>query len=444
MRSKTIVLSVVLILTLAGAALAKSWRVSGAIVHMRQEEFPQAVKLLEEEVAESPDNAEAWGYLGDAYAHEGEFLKAAEAWGRAEEIYTEKKKKKELDKIRRSREFFWSQAFNAAHRYLARALSFEESDFVPEEGETVLGDLEKAEERFVAAYHVFSGHPKTLFILALVYEEKATFIGEMDPEEVVDVVDYDLETGARTEREVKAGEYAVEMWDKALDTYEAAVAVKKADMAGANWDEKTPLGDYLLKLVNSCLRLEKYERALAIIEPLLEETPADTMLLNAKAAVLDKLGRTAEAIEALRSVAEKTADPKTKAEVLGEIAIYYLRKDYEGRDPKQAIEYLEQALEYDPDDYRIYINLGKAYGEIGEYEKGKQALVKGEEIYKKPRVGDTPEVVISKWGNPKNKTFTETDYGKSEIWEYEGGKTIIIEFTLEYPRGRVTVVRYEK
>lgn len=382
MRSKILLLVVLLVLAFNGAAFAKSWRVSGAIVHMRQDEYQQAIKLLEEDVAESPDNAEAWGYLGDAYAHEGDFLKAAEAWSRAEEIYQQKKKKKELEKIRQSREFFWSQSFNAAHHYLARALSFGESDFIPEEGETVLGDLEQAEEGFVATYHVFAGHPKTLFLLALVYEEKAQVMSDMGEEEVVAVVDYDLETGAPAEREVAAGDYAAELWDKTLDTYEAAVAVKKADMAGANWDEKTPLNDYLVKLVNSCLRREKYERALGIIEPLLEETPNDIMLLNAKAAVLDKLGRVEEAIATFTLVVDSVEDPKMKSEVLQQIATYYLRKEYEGRDPKKAIELLEQALTLTDDDYRIYINLGKAYGEIGEYEKGKEFLTKGEELYK--------------------------------------------------------------
>ena len=387
MRSKIFIPFILLVLTVSGAALAKSWRVSGAIVHMRQEEYQAAIKLLEEDVAESPDSAEAWSYLGDAYANEGEFMKAAEAWTRAEEIYTEKNKKKQLDTIRQSREFFWSQVFNAAHKNLARALVFDQPEFVPQEGETVLGDLAKAEEGFVATYHVFAGHPKTLFILALVYEEKATFIGDMDPEEVVAVVDYDLETSASAEREATAGEYAVEMWEKSLDTYEKAVAVKKADLAGANWDEKTPLNDYLVKLVNSCLRREKYERALGIIEPLLEETPDDTTLLNAKAAVLDKLGRVEEAIATFSLVVDSVEDPEIKSEVLQQIATYYLRKEYEGRDPKKAIELLEQALELTPDDYRIYINLGKSYGEIGEYEKGKEYLEKGQELYEKSRGG---------------------------------------------------------
>jgi tetratricopeptide (TPR) repeat protein len=382
-RRKIFMFIVLLVLASSGAAFAKSWRVSGAIVHMRQDEYQQAIKLLEEDVAESPDNAEAWGYLGDAYAHEGDFLKAAEAWTQAEELYKEKKKKKELEKIRQSREFFWSKAFNAAHHYLARALSFGQSGFVPEEGETPLGDLEKAEEGFVATYHVFVGHPKTLFMLGLVYEEEAQLVAEKDPEEVVAATDYDLETGARTEREVPAGEYENELWEKALDTYETAVTVKKADMAGANWDEKTPLNDYLVKLVNSCLRREKYERALGIIEPLLEETPNDVMLLNAKAAVLDKLGRIDEAIATFTLVVDSVEDPKMKSEILQQIATYYLRKEYEGRDPKKAIDLLEQAKDFTPDDYRIYINLGKAYGEIGEYEKGKEYLTKGEELYKK-------------------------------------------------------------
>jgi tetratricopeptide (TPR) repeat protein len=218
-------------------------------------------------------------------------------------------------------------------------------------------------------------------MLGRVYEEKAVYYGELDAEEAVDVTEYDLDTGAAAQRRVKAGEYADEMWDKALDTYEAAVGAKRADMSGPNWDEKTPPGEYLVKVVNSCLRLEKYERALAVIDPLLEEKPGDMMLLNAKAAVLDKLGRVDEAIAAFKVVVETTEDPKIKGEVLGEIASYYLKKEYEGRDPKKAIEYLEQALEFTPDDYRVYINLGKAYGEIGEYEKGKEYLEKGQELY---------------------------------------------------------------
>jgi tetratricopeptide (TPR) repeat protein len=380
-RTRIIVSYLVMLFALNGVVLAKSWRVSGAIVHIRQEEYQPAIKLLEEEVAESPDNAEAWAYLGDVFAHEGDFMKAADRWSRAEDIYAQKNKKKELKKILQSREFFWSEAFNAGHKHLARALSFGNPEFVPEEGETKPGDLDKAEEAFIATYQVFDAHPKTLFLLGVVYEEKATYYGELEREELVDVTEYDLDTGAAAQRQVKAGEYGDEMWGKALDAYEEAVGAKQADMAGPNWDEKTPPGDYLLKVVNACLRLEKYERALTIIEPLLEEKPGDIMLLNAKAAVLDKLGRVDEAIATFEIVVESVEDPKIKGEVLGAIAAYYLRKEYEGRDPKKAIEYLEQALEYAPEDYRLYINLGKAYGEIGEYEKGKEYLKKGQELY---------------------------------------------------------------
>ena len=96
MRTRIIVSYLVMLFVLNGVVLAKSWRVSGAIVHIRQEEYQAAIKLLEEEVAESPDNAEAWAYLGDVFAHEGDFMKAADRWSRAEDIYAQKNKKKEL------------------------------------------------------------------------------------------------------------------------------------------------------------------------------------------------------------------------------------------------------------------------------------------------------------------------------------------------------------
>jgi tetratricopeptide (TPR) repeat protein len=380
-RTRTIVSCLALLLALNGVALAKSWRVSGAIVHMRQKEYDAAIKLLEEEVGEAPDNAEAWAYLGDALANKKEFMKAADAWDRAEEIYSSKNKKKNLKKIEKSRQFFWSAAYNDAHEYLAKALKFNDPGHVPKEGETLPGDLNKAEEGFVATYRVFAAHPRTLFLLGRAYEEKANYYSGLDAEKVVEATDYDLDTGASAVREVEAGKYADEMWEKALTTYETAVGAKRADMAGPNWDEKTSLDEYLIKLVNACLRMKEYERALTIIEPLLDEKPGDMMLLNAKAAVLDKLGRIDEAIATYEQVVEVTDDPKIKGEILGEIAAYYLRKEYEGRDPKKAVEYLEQAIEYTPDDYRVYLNLGKAYGELGEYEKGKEYLEKGQALY---------------------------------------------------------------
>jgi tetratricopeptide (TPR) repeat protein len=387
-RTKVIPIVLLAFLTITSAAGAKSWRVSGAIVHMRQDEYREAVELLDQEVAENPNNAEAYAYLGDAHANLGEYKDAADAWARAEEIYGQKKKHKELEKIEQSRLYFWDKAFRGAGGYFNRAMSFGNEEFVPEEGETVEGDLDKAAEGFIATYHVFSGHPRTVFLLGLTYEKMAEVYGARDADETVAVVDLDLETGAAVERDVKAGEYVDELWEKALAVYEKAVELKQADIAGKNWDEKNPLGDYLIKVANVAIHMEQYERALSIIDPLLEETPGDFELLNTRAAILKKLGRMEEVAAIYEKMAAITEDAKLQGEIYGQLGLIYLDEDYAGRDPKKAIEVLEKGLVASPDDYRIYLSLGRAYGEIGEYEKGKEYLKKGEELYDRDHGAD--------------------------------------------------------
>jgi hypothetical protein len=289
MRSKIIVSCVGLLLAANGAAFARSWRVSGAVVHMRKGEYQAAIELLEEDVAKSPDNAQASGYLGDAYAYEGRFMAAARAWSRAEDIYIRKNKEKELERIDQSRKYFWSAAFNAARESFARALSFNKAEFVPPGGETVAGDLDKAEEGFVATYRVFDAHPKTLLVLGRVYEEKTEYYRGLDAEEPVVVTDYDLATGAATQRLLRAGEYAGEMEVKALDAYEAALGLKRADIAGPDWDKTTTPDDYFVKFFDSCLAREEYDRVVSAIEQMRWEELENPTVREALKAVVDKL-----------------------------------------------------------------------------------------------------------------------------------------------------------
>lgn len=370
----------------AGFAEAKSYRVAGAIVHMRQKEFDQAIVLLEEEVAAAPDNAEAYGYLGDAYANVGKFAKAAEAWARAEDLYTQKNKTKDVKKIKQSRMFFWDKALKVGQEKLARALSFETEGFQPQPGETPEADLEAAAEAIVATYRVFPDHPKTLWFLGITYEEMARVYGEKDAEELVTVTDYDLEAGPGLQREVKAGEYAQELQRRALAAYEKALELKHADLAGAKLDQQ-PLTDYAMKAANLYLHLKEFEKALAMLDPLVAAAPDDLTLLSAKAAVLENLDRNDEAMAIYKDILNKTADVKAKAEICWRVGAFYMNKENKSRDPKEAIKYLEEGLKYAPEDYRLYGNLGAAYLELGEDAKARECLRKADELYKKQTGG---------------------------------------------------------
>jgi tetratricopeptide (TPR) repeat protein len=373
-----IVLWMVVTLLVASAALASSWRVTGAKVHIRQEEYPAAEKLLEEEIAESPDNAEAYAYLGKAYVLQDKFMEAAEAWAKAEELYAADNKDKKIKEILQDRQYYWATALNKGAQYISRAF---DEEYVRPEGETVEMDLDRAEEALVATYHIFSPHPKTLYSLGRLYEVTARVYGERDAEETVSVVDYDLESGARAEREMTAGEYVEDQEKKALETYEKAVELKQADMAGDNWDEKVGLNEYIKSLGNVALRLKMFDRALATIDPLLAETPDDVTLLEAKAVILENLGKVDEAIETYRTMAGYMEPDNYKAQILFRIGALYLRKEYEGRDPKKAVEVLEEALAINPEDHRVLMHLGQAYSEIGEYAKGKEYFEKGQKLY---------------------------------------------------------------
>jgi tetratricopeptide (TPR) repeat protein len=416
----------------AAVAAAKSYRVAGAIVHIKQQEYKAAIELLEAEVAEFPDGAEAYGYLGDAYAYDGQFMKAGQAWGRAEELYRQINKPKELEKIHKSRMFFWDKAFTEAQKVLVRAASFDKPDFKPEPGETREGDFDKAIEGLVATNLVFSAHPRSVNYLAYTYEVAAGYFATLPADQPVKFNDYDLATGTATPRELPAGEYAKVLLEKSLNTYETAVNVKTADMAADNFDSKTPLNEYVRSVANVAIQKGEYERALNIIDPLLAETPDDLGLLMAKALVCEKLGRQDETIEVYARVAAATPSDGKRTEIYGRIGNMYLDKDFKGYDPKKALDFLLKADAFAPD-YRVWLNLGRAYKETGDTDKGVEYLKRGNDAYdaiqarlkegKVVKVGDARVLVFGVWGPPEKVTRT----GTAEEWVYTPDRGVTFE-----------------
>lgn len=434
MRTKLVLSLMVALLVTGAAAKAKDYRVSGAIVHIRQEEFLPAIDLLQAVISDNPNDAEAYSYLGYALAKLNRFKEAADAWSRAEAILEPqgKKKEKDLKKIKTDRMFFWDKSLQAGGAALNRALTYGDPGFVANTGETKEGDFDKAAHGFVDTQYVFGGHPKTTYYLGRTYEIMAAYYaGKTDAGETIKFNDYDLATAAVTPRELPRMEYVKLLQTKSLEAYKKAVEIKRADMAAENFDESTPLAEYVRSVAGMSAQLGENEQALQMIDSLLAESGDDIDLLSAKAEILEKMDP--PQYEGTLAIYEKilglTTSEGKKGQLYGLIGALYYNKENKSRDPKKALENLLKAEELCPR-VMVYMNLGLAYAELGEYDKAQAYYKKGEDVNTAldarktegavVKAGDAKDLVYGIWGAPE--TIKSNPDGTSE-WVYSETKS---------------------
>ncbi|MEP0821377.1 MAG: tetratricopeptide repeat protein [Ignavibacterium sp.] len=107
---------------------------TGAKLHIQQNNYPEAKRLLEIEVQKNPQNEEAWYLLGWVSGEAGEYESMNAAYGKALELSPRFAKD-----IRANRYNRWAQTLNRGLQYLERA-SPESTSFY----ESALGEFDKA------------------------------------------------------------------------------------------------------------------------------------------------------------------------------------------------------------------------------------------------------------------------------------------------------------
>lgn len=353
-------------------ALTVQWgcqtkEVTSAKVYISQNDWDNAIAQLEAAVATTPENAEAQYLLGRGYGVKGRF----EEMNRAFEASLAADPKFE-NQIKFEREKYWIDAFNKGvqafnQKDLPAAISaFEQARQIdPERVETyrnlAVGYLgtkqyDKAVETYQKALDIEPEDVETLVNFGIAYYNHGDF------ENAVKMFNRALELDPSNANAISMIGLAYDQTgntEKAMAAYESALQNSPDNM------------DIVFNYARLFYNKEQYDKAIEQFERILEKNPDDfDALLSAGDSYLrvaDRYRMQAKELEDKNADDPKVAELRAKA-----------KENY-----KLCLPYLEKARDIKPDNRNLWYNLGIAYIQTGDGEKGKEAFAKAEELEKK-------------------------------------------------------------
>ncbi len=354
----------------------RSKEVESALIYINQQnDWDKAMEQLESAVQVNPADVEAHVYLGEGYGRRGEFQKMNEHFDTAMKLMEgPKANQKFIDKINYDRDKFWRESFNKgvsnvkAEKREEAAANFQNCIIIDKERPEAyrnLGYVDLQTENLDGAIknyeEVIRINPKDtetmadlgrLFIRAEQYEKT---IEMMDKILAVDSLNVDA-----IAQKAMAYDYLGQS-DKAFAAYEDALSKRPDDI------------DLLFNLGRLYFLKDDYEKAIENFKKVLEKNPDDfESNLNIGNAYLSLAQNVLKA--------EREMDSKQLEKVPE--AVIKAKKEKETEFFKQAIPFLEKAVEAKPDNSIVWYNLGVAYTNVGMKEKGEQAFEKAEALQK--------------------------------------------------------------
>ncbi|NOY06755.1 MAG: tetratricopeptide repeat protein, partial [Chlorobi bacterium] len=113
---QTLIIAVLLIGMGTMGFQCSSPNITSARMYYQQKKYDKAEEVLNKEIKQNPNNAEAWYWLGIIQGTKKEFLKLVESWNRSLKISNQMK-----SKIDENRPYFWGLAFNYGAKNLKKA-----------------------------------------------------------------------------------------------------------------------------------------------------------------------------------------------------------------------------------------------------------------------------------------------------------------------------------
>ena len=291
---KKTIISIAVLLMISGSIIllvgCQSKEVTSAKVYIQQDDWDKAKEQLEQAVTLYPNDPQAHFLLGEVYAREDNWEKMNEEYNKSLKIGPQYE-----IQIKNSREKNWVNAFNSG---IAKINS---------------GDIAGAIARF----------------------KNCTIINPSKVQAYQNLAFAQLKDNQTSEAE---------------DTYLQLLNITKND---------TIVVKTLSSLSSLYFQDEQYEKALEMEKKILEKEPDNVDSIAQMALILDHLGRTDEAFAAYEKALAENPNDKNLNFNLGRL--YFLNKNYE-----DAIKQFKRVIETNPDDYDANVNVGNGYLSIAD------------------------------------------------------------------------------
>jgi len=351
----------------------QSKEVTSAKVYIQQGDWDKAIEQLEQAVRLYPKDAQAHYLLGEGYGNKGRYADMNREFEASLAIGPTFQ-----EKITFTREKLWVQRFNAGVKAfndgnVEKAIEEFDTAIVIDshkpEAYANLGasyvrkeDYEKAKEAYTKLVEINPKDTKALSMLGQLYSTTKEYEKAKEAYEKILAIDAGnieaLANLALTYDFMGQGEKAYEKYLQALQ---------------ANPNDK----DLLFNLGRLYFMRKDYDNAITQFKKVVEVDSTDyDAVLNIGNAYLSKAE---EQMTILRNMDQNKPLPEKEQR-----AIYDKAKGFY----EEAIPWLEHALRLRPDNSTVWYNLGVAYVNIGQKEKGEEAFKKADEVKKTESPGD--------------------------------------------------------
>ena len=337
---------------------------TSAKVYIQQDNWDKAIEQLEQAVRLYPTDTEAHYYLGEGYATRADWALMNQEFNKS----LENGAKFEIQ-IKNAREKYWVTNFNAgvnkinggdvqgAVKQFSTCLLIDPMRAQAYQNLAVayirLDSLDRAIGVYEKQLEVQPNHVETMHALARLYFQQKSFQKVVDLEKKVQAINAnDADAVANL---AMAYDYLGDK-DKAIAEYKNALA--------KNPDDK----DLLFNLARLHFMNDNFDEAIGLFQRVIKMNPDDyDSNVNVGTAYL-------QMADELR---KQLVEMDRKGEKIPQDQLDKMKSFFQS-----AIPYLEKAVEIKPAEANVWTNLGVAFVNAGNAEKGKEAFDKAEQLRK--------------------------------------------------------------